>query len=136
MHHSSYFLFASDAESFPQRGRHLKQDDLRRILVAARTLRRKPNAGAIDMQLKTFFRNTTTEAELASAQETSYASWREASEAVAEAYRSWAAAPRDERWLAHAAYLAALEREEHAARAYQELVEQPRGAVGGGSRGK
>jgi hypothetical protein len=83
------------------------------------------------MQLKTLFRNTTTEAELASAQEASYANWRETSDGVAEAYRSWAAAPHDERWLAHAAYLAALEREEHAARAYQRLVEQPRSAEGG-----
>ena len=76
------------------------------------------------MQLKTFFRNTTREAELASAPEASYASWREASDAVAEAYRSWTAAPRGERFLAHAAYLAALEREEHAARVYQRVVEQ------------
>lgn len=83
------------------------------------------------MQLKTFFRNTTTVAELVTAQKAGYMSWREASDGVAEAYRSWAAAPRDERWLAHAAYLAALDREERAARAYRELVEQLRGAVGG-----
>ena len=83
------------------------------------------------MQLKTLFRTPASEAELASAQEASYASWREASDGVAGAYRSWAAAPRDERWLAHAAYLAALEREEHAAFAYQRLVEKLRGAVRG-----
>ena len=76
------------------------------------------------MQLKTFFRNTTGEAELTSAPEPSYASWREASDGVAEAFQSWIAAPRGERFLAHAAYLAALEREEDAARAYQRLVEQ------------
>ena len=76
------------------------------------------------MQLKTFFRNTASEAELASAPEASYVSWREASNGVTEAYRSWIAAPRGERFLAHAAYLAALEREEDAARAYQRLVEQ------------
>jgi hypothetical protein len=35
---------------------------------------------------------------------------------VASTYRSWAATPRDERWLAHAGYLAALEREEHVTR--------------------
>ena len=81
------------------------------------------------MQLKTFFRGTTTEDELASAQEASYASWREASDGVTEAYRSWAAAPRRVGWLAHAAYLTALDREEHAARAYQRRVEQ----VAGGS---
>lgn len=88
------------------------------------------------MQLKTLFRSPAREAELASAQKVSYATWREASAGVAEAYRSWAAAPGGERWLAHAAYLAALEREEHAARVYQELVERIRGAVGGGPRGK
>ena len=83
------------------------------------------------MQLKTFFRNAPTEADLADAQEASYATWREASEGVAEAYRSWAAAPRCERWLAHAAYLAALEREEHAARDYQWWVERLRDDVRG-----
>ena len=76
------------------------------------------------MQLKTLFRSTTSEAELASAKEARYASWREASDGVTEAYRSWSAAPRGERFLAHAAYLAALEREEHAARGYQRLVDQ------------
>jgi hypothetical protein len=83
------------------------------------------------MQLKTLFRSPVTEAELASAKDASYARWRGASKGVAEAYRSWAAAPRAERWLAHSAYLAALEREEHAARAYQEMLEQPGAAVGG-----
>jgi hypothetical protein len=81
------------------------------------------------MQLKTFFRNATSEDELTTAQEGSYASWRLANDGVVEAYRGWAAAPRDERWLAHAAYLEALEREEHAARAYQYHVEQLRGAA-------
>ena len=76
------------------------------------------------MQLKTLFRKTTTQAGLAGPDETSYARWRAASRGVAEAYRSWAAAPRAERWVAHAAYLAALDREEHAARAYQRCVEQ------------
>ncbi len=83
------------------------------------------------MQLKTLFRSGTTEAELASAQDASYTSWREASAGVAEAHRSWAAAPRGERFLAHAAYLAALDYEERAACGYQELVEQRRGAVDG-----
>jgi len=78
------------------------------------------------MQLKTLFRSQPTEAELASAQAASYASWREASVGVTQAYRSWAAAPGGERFLAHAAYLAALDREERAASAYQELVEQRR----------
>ena len=83
------------------------------------------------MQLKTLFRTSVSEAELASAQDAGYARWRAASDGVAEAYWSWAAASRNVRWLAHAAYVTALEREEHAARAYQELVEQPRGALAG-----
>jgi hypothetical protein len=83
------------------------------------------------MQLKTLFRGQASEAELATAQEASYANWRDASDGVAEAYRSWAAAPRGERWLADAAYLGALEREEHAALAYQRLVEQIQCAVRG-----
>jgi hypothetical protein len=76
------------------------------------------------MQLKTLFRKTTTRTELACAQATSYAHWRAASRGVAEAYRIWALAPRNVRWLAHAAYLTALDHEEHAARAYQRRVEQ------------
>ena len=83
------------------------------------------------MQLKTLFCSGTTEAELASAQEASYTSWREASDGVAEAHRSWAAAPLGERFSARAAYLAALDCEERAACCYQELVEQRRGAVDG-----
>jgi hypothetical protein len=83
------------------------------------------------MQLKTFFRNAPTEADLVDDQEASYATWREASDGVAEAYRSWAAAPRSERWLAHAAYLAAFEREEQAARDYQRRVERLRDDVRG-----
>lgn len=77
------------------------------------------------MQLKTLVRSPASEADLASA-EMSYAHWREASDGVTETYRSWAAAPLSERFVAHAAYLGALDREEHAACAYQELVEQRR----------
>jgi hypothetical protein len=83
------------------------------------------------MLLKTLFRNTTSERELTTTEEASHASWQQASDGVAEAYRSWAVAPRDGRWSAHAAYLEALEREEHAARAYQRHIERLRGAVGG-----
>ena len=78
------------------------------------------------MQLRTLFRTSAGDGQLATADETSYASWRHASDGVAEAYRSWAAAPLDQRWLAHAAYLEALEREERTARAYQRHVEQLR----------
>jgi hypothetical protein len=48
-----------------------------------------------------------------------YASWREECSAVEQAYDNWTAAdPADER-VAYSAYLAALDREEHAAGAYQ-----------------
>lgn len=81
------------------------------------------------MQLRTLFGSPAGKAQLASAQEASYASWREASDRVAETYRSWTAASRGERFLAHAAYMAALEREERAACAYQELVDQRLGGA-------
>jgi hypothetical protein len=83
------------------------------------------------MQLKTLFRSQASGEELPGTREASYASWREASDGVAEAYRSWAAAPRGERFLAHAAYLAALEREQRAAHTYQLRVERTRGAMDG-----
>ena len=76
------------------------------------------------MQLKTFFRSEINQAELASAQEASYASWRRASDGVAEAYGNWTAAPPGERWWAHVAYSAALDLEERAALAYQRSTEQ------------
>ena len=78
------------------------------------------------MQLKNLFYSPATESKLDGAEEASYATWRGASVGVARAYRSWAAAPRGEGFLAHAAYLAALEREERAASDYQALVEQRR----------
>lgn len=81
------------------------------------------------MQLKTLFRSSVRDEDLAGAREATYANWRQASDGVADAYRGWAIAPCGERFLAHAAYLAALEREEHAAWAYQELVEQSRSAA-------
>jgi hypothetical protein len=85
----------------------------------------------IEMTLKTLFRSQASEVDLAGAQEETYATWREASDGVEDAYRTWADAPRRERSLAHAAYVLALDREEDAARAYQDLVERPRvGVVG------
>jgi hypothetical protein len=56
--------------------------------------------------------------------EDEYANWQRENEAVSDSYQSWTRAPRDEHWLAYAAYLAALDREEHAAWAYRRLVEQ------------
>lgn len=80
------------------------------------------------MRLKALFRGTPTEAELVTAQ----TAWRRASIAATEAYRSWGTSARDERWLAYAAYQAALEQEEYAAAAYQQLVERIQEAHHGG----
>jgi hypothetical protein len=71
--------------------------------------------------------------ELVSAEAASYAIWRRACDGVTEAYRSWAGAARTERWLAHAAYVAALDHEERAARAYQRLVGHDRCTMASGN---
>ena len=51
-----------------------------------------------------------------------YAEWRMSCTAVWAAYRYWANAPRDDADVAHAAYTAALDREDAAAHAYSRLV--------------
>jgi hypothetical protein len=51
-----------------------------------------------------------------------YVRWREECQAVWLTYQSWADADRSERGLAYAAYLAALDREERAARAYADQI--------------
>jgi hypothetical protein len=52
-----------------------------------------------------------------------YVRWREACVAVDVAYDIWSSAGREEWRLAATAYVAALDREEQAAVAYQRLVE-------------
>jgi hypothetical protein len=75
------------------------------------------------MQLRTLFHGVTREAEVGDGLEVARARWRRETHAVAEAYRGWLAAPRDQRWLAYVAYEAALEREEGAANHYRRRVE-------------
>jgi hypothetical protein len=53
-----------------------------------------------------------------------YVTWRAECVAVADAYQSWRCAAREERGPTFDTYVAALDREEHAACAYQRLVEQ------------
>jgi hypothetical protein len=53
----------------------------------------------------------------------SYLAWREECAAVWQAYQRWVDAERQERRLAHAAYVAALDREERAAGSYAERIE-------------
>ena len=52
----------------------------------------------------------------------SYVEWREESATVRLAYRRWSGAPRGERDLALAAYIAALDREERAADVHAHLL--------------
>ena len=51
-----------------------------------------------------------------------YAEWRTACMAVRAAYQDWTNAPKADGALAHAAYAAALDREDAAASAYSRLV--------------
>jgi hypothetical protein len=53
-----------------------------------------------------------------------YVSWREACGAVWRAYERWIGSGRGERSLAYAAYLAALDGEERAARTYAHHTER------------
>jgi hypothetical protein len=55
-----------------------------------------------------------------------YVHWREQCTEVRETYRQWLDCARDRRRLAYAGYLAALDREEQAARAYADRVERVR----------
>jgi hypothetical protein len=55
-----------------------------------------------------------------------YISWREECCAVRMAYQQWADSDRRERRLAYAGYLAALDREERAARTYASHAERVR----------
>ena len=59
-----------------------------------------------------------------------YAEWRTACTAVWTAYRCWTHAPRADRALAHAAYAAALDREDAAASTYSRLVQREVGSAG------
>ena len=58
-----------------------------------------------------------------------YGQWREECSAVRDAYDRWSTAARKEAMRAHAAYRAALDREEVAARTYAELIEGTRVAM-------
>jgi hypothetical protein len=52
---------------------------------------------------------------------------RRETKAVADSYQGLARAARDERWLAYAAYVTALDSEERAACEYRRLIEQADG---------
>jgi hypothetical protein len=80
------------------------------------------------MKLNTFSRSAVNRSQLLDALMDGYVSWREESDAVSESYCAWTRATREERWLAYAAYVAALDREERAACTYRRLVEQVQAA--------
>ncbi len=52
-----------------------------------------------------------------------YVSWSEERHGVGQAYQRWANSGTDDRGLAYAGYLAALDREEHAARSYADQAD-------------
>jgi hypothetical protein len=54
----------------------------------------------------------------------SYVRWRDESRTVQESYRQWQTAGREERSDAFDRYVAALDREEHAAHGHRRVVEQ------------
>ena len=56
-----------------------------------------------------------------------YAEWRMSSASVRAAYREWSNAPRTDAHLAYAAYTAALDREDAAARVYSRLSKRATG---------
>jgi hypothetical protein len=56
-----------------------------------------------------------------------YAEWRMSCTSVWAAYRHWSNAPKADADVAHAAYTAALDREDAAARAYSALTNRCRG---------
>ena len=62
-----------------------------------------------------------------------YISWREECAAVAASYENWSASERRDNQLAFSAYLAAVDREEHAAATYRGLVERIAEVRGGSS---
>lgn len=53
-----------------------------------------------------------------------YISWREESDAVQLAYQRWVDSTQGESWVAYGAYVAALDREEQAARTYADHIER------------
>jgi hypothetical protein len=53
-----------------------------------------------------------------------YVAWREECHAVSLAYQRWVDGARSEAWRAYVGYVAALDREEHAARTYADRIER------------
>jgi len=69
-------------------------------------------------------RSATDRSQLVDAVIDGYVTWREESAAVTATYENWRRASRGERPAAFDAYVAALDREELTASAYQRVLEQ------------
>jgi hypothetical protein len=82
----------------------------------------------IALKLKRAPRTHAARLDLLDALMDSHLHWRDECRAVAESYRNWRFAPGPRRDGAFAEYLAALDREEHAACGYRRAVEETRGA--------
>lgn len=80
------------------------------------------------MRLKRSPQRDASRLELLDAMKDSHVNWREESRAVAEAYRAWSLAVGRRRGAAFERYVAALDREEQAARGYGRLVERAHAA--------
>jgi hypothetical protein len=76
------------------------------------------------MNLKRSARRDADRLDLLDATMESYSNWRDESRAVAESYRTWSFAVGRDRSAAFDRYLAALDREEHAACGYRRLVDR------------
>ena len=76
------------------------------------------------MILKRSARRDPDRLDLLDATMESYSNWRDESRAVAESYRTWSFAVGRDRSAAFDRYVAALDREEHAACGYKRLVDR------------
>lgn len=83
------------------------------------------------MNLNRAPRTHTARVELLEALMESYLHWRDESRGVAESYRNWRFASPPDRDVAFDKYVAALDREEHAACGYRRVVEQTQAAQTG-----
>jgi hypothetical protein len=63
-----------------------------------------------------------------------YVSWREACAGVDRSYADWRMTARDDRRLAHAVHVAALDREECAAQAHRDAIERIGREISAGRR--
>jgi hypothetical protein len=62
-----------------------------------------------------------------------YLDWRDETSSLERAYDRWVRAPREERAFAYAGYMAALDREEHAAARYEEAMSKAERLLSGGA---